>query len=539
MFVSTLLTILFHIAFISKINAQSTWKPSFYPEYCSEDGTLNDISSENRAIPPLSTTELNMIEELKQVQVMIRHGARTPYAKLSCWKDYDIDWNNCKPTELVLPSPSRTSNERMAPWLFRKLYDAFPDLLGGNCYTGQLILEGFNQEAELGNLFRDTYTPYQDGVSYDPKLHVMEDTNWATVEENNLTYFRSTDLQRTLMSGQVFVYNLFNVSENDEDIVSWHTGDNSIDNLSPSNGACPYLATIEDNAYDNDTFIVNNATITGDLNGFLTAQLGTPGTDWEWSQITDCFMTTICTEREIPNPLVDQGQPGWTDELFNQTINADQYAYFWKMKFNNSEWSRLGMSDIVYNVHKNAENMQNSVLYNNFSFVLYSAHDTSVIPFVDALLPPGQTIDFWAPYASYVSVEMYEATAATTASTGETHYFRVIYNGQVLQPNGCSNTGLCKGSEFMTTTIGWGESLGGDTCQQTTTSADTNDDPSTTDCHNNKNDVEMDSGLFAGVIILSILFGAGMAGVVFKYQYWDDMVGRGGLSNRIPKSDEV
>ena len=72
MFVSTLLTILFYMTFISKINAQSTWKPSFYPEYCSEDGTLNDISSENRAIPPLSTTELNMIEELKRIDVIVK-----------------------------------------------------------------------------------------------------------------------------------------------------------------------------------------------------------------------------------------------------------------------------------------------------------------------------------------------------------------------------------------------------------------------------------------------------------------------------------
>ena len=49
----------------------------------------------------------------------------------------------------------------------------------------------------------------------------------------------------------------------------------------------------------------------------------------------------------------------------------------------------------------------------------------------------------------------------------------------------------------------------------------------------------MDSGSFAGIIILSISFGALMTSVVFKYQYGYDSISGGGLRNGMLKSDDV
>lgn len=73
-------------------------------------------------------------------------------------------------------------------------------------------------------------------------------------------------------------------------------------------------------------------------------------------------------------------------------------------------------------------------------FALYSAHDTSLMPFLAAIL--GERWDGrWAGYAYLISIELYSASAASAVGTGG-YYFRLIYNGQALLMPGCDDT-LC------------------------------------------------------------------------------------------------
>ena len=173
------------------------WSPATYPEYCSKD-------IDSKKIPALSANDLTLVTELKQVQVMIRHGARTPYAKMNCWKNYDVTWNNCNVTELMLASPSYTDPSRPSPWLFRKLYDGSANYLGGNCYTGQLLLEGYQQEEKNGFMLLDAYV--------NGPLPLFANNNWDEQYSANGFYLRSDDEQRTLMSGQILLHTFFNVS---------------------------------------------------------------------------------------------------------------------------------------------------------------------------------------------------------------------------------------------------------------------------------------------------------------------------------------
>ena len=170
---------------------------------------------------------------------MIRHGARTPYDALECWNGYDVVWNDCNVTELMLPSESDSGLVPDAPWLFRKLYDGSPDKLDGNCYTGQLIPEGYYQENELGKQFKETYVGIDDAPI--GRFKLFADNAWENIDTSQV-YFRATDLQRTLMSGQQFAYNFFSVTN--ETTVDWHTGDNSLDPLAPSTGSRPYLEQV-------------------------------------------------------------------------------------------------------------------------------------------------------------------------------------------------------------------------------------------------------------------------------------------------------
>lgn len=121
------------------------WFPTELPDYCS-----GDMSA--REIPLLTPQEQEQIDKLLQVQVVIRHGARTPYMKYSCWKEYNIPWDNCNVTEVMYTSPS--PYESSTNWLFRKKYDGSPNSLGGSCKTGQLLEAGFEQESANGRMLQ-------------------------------------------------------------------------------------------------------------------------------------------------------------------------------------------------------------------------------------------------------------------------------------------------------------------------------------------------------------------------------------------------
>lgn len=177
------------------------WFPSQYPIYCTKDTSM-------RRIPPLNEVDIARIDSLEQVQALIRHGARTPYAAHSCWTGYDITWNNCNVTELMVASPSNQSPGRPAPWLFRKLYDGSQNALGGNCLTGQLLLEGYQQEQSLGAYFYEAYLQSSTSVS---GYTLFPTDLWTDIDTKNQIYLRSDDEQRTLMSGQIMMHSLFNV----------------------------------------------------------------------------------------------------------------------------------------------------------------------------------------------------------------------------------------------------------------------------------------------------------------------------------------
>jgi hypothetical protein len=189
-----LILIVFHVTF--------GWFPSSYPEYCMKPPLT-------RKIPPLSANDQLKVESLEQVQVIVRHGSRTPYMKYQCWKDYSVPWKNCNVTEIMVPSPSSSSRSLPSQWLFRKVYDGSPDELGGNCFTGQLISEGYEQELQNGRYLFDAYL--------NPKLlpthlRLFPSNHWSDLDSETEIYLRSDDEQRTLMSGQLVINGMFNVS---------------------------------------------------------------------------------------------------------------------------------------------------------------------------------------------------------------------------------------------------------------------------------------------------------------------------------------
>jgi 2-phosphoxylose phosphatase len=323
------------------------------PDYCSKDMSTRDI-------PPLPEEEQdggNMI--LQQVQVLIRHGARTPYAAHTCWRDYDIKWNNCNVSEIMEFSPSTFISDQTY-WRFRLLYDAYPNELGGNCLTGQLVSEGYDQEVRNGELLKAAYIGSGHHKLFNTS--VWEDLNHKTI------YLRSDDEQRTLMSGQILIHSMFDLQKTE--VVNWHTGDYILDTLSPNSFLCPALTSIATAA---ESSLEYQQTLASDrvksLQNSLDQILGTESSgEWSWRFIQDCLMTTLCSGKETALPKE------MTQELLDEIVHQVEYRYGYKSLYNDSEYSKLAMTNTAYKIRTRLEKMmraQDSAASDALKFVLY------------------------------------------------------------------------------------------------------------------------------------------------------------------------
>lgn len=73
-------------------------------------------------------------------------------------------------------------------------------------------------------------------------------------------------------------------------------------------------------------------------------------------------------------------------------------------------------------------------------FLLYSGHDTG--PMMPTLAAFGLLKDKWAPYASLISMELYESS-----TTPADWAVRFVYNGTVMNVPGCSDA-ICPWADF-------------------------------------------------------------------------------------------
>ena len=185
------------------------YHPTVYPEYCSKH------IKDTHKIEPLSTYDRDRVEELVQVHSIIRHGARTPWTALKCWRHYDVPWSHCNVTELMVTSPSSTGNNAFSGstssgsgsttdslgagdgsydtnFIFRKLYDGSRDLLGGDCLTGQLISEGYEQERDLGHLLYDFYLNNKDdsgsATGSGGALNLFPSDLWNNIDHRQVSF---------------------------------------------------------------------------------------------------------------------------------------------------------------------------------------------------------------------------------------------------------------------------------------------------------------------------------------------------------------
>ncbi len=460
------------------------------------------------------------------------------------WKSENTGvWNCNLKTYISPPAASKDSMvldgsgmvlEEMPDFLFEKRYDALTldnqnnnssesirtgNHLNGTCQVGQLLHRGYDQELQNGKHLRQAY--FYDGnktanehAASDYRMRLWDltinddenggnsntsnnhnksssegarigDPTKSIYQEPNLRY-RADDEQRTLMSGQILIRGLFEqellAAEKDDEtvVIRLHTADYDMDVLAPNSPSCPKTLDLYNEAYQSDAYNawIENSIEAKTVQSFVTNELGLEEMP---SSILDCLMTTICTDRQLPESLNDYdgslGTTPWDERdqniigssvdaitrigkeytnIFEQMTNFAVKNFTFPYKFNNAAYPKLGMGPLWKEIMANILPIIDSSNHPSSESVtpppklaLFSGHDTTLMPLLATLGDEVWSGTEWAPYASMMLIEIHEIfNQDPNFPSG--YAFRLIYNGSVLtsKMDGCA-----KGSELCDSQI--------------------------------------------------------------------------------------
>lgn len=344
---------------------------------------------------------------LAQLQVLTRHGSRTPASSCEPWLPAvaQATWL-CEPFE-----------EAFAGSRFRFKRTFSDGALEGTCETGQLIPEGRAQMQALGRALRSSYR------------HLLFAEGECATEN---VYARSSDLSRTRGSAEALLSSFLDTEVCPEKKLELATMDFILDWIYPNAKICPKLALLEREAYDDPDFRSWNKSLSQNLVDDLDEVFGSGqwrfGTDMAGSHLLDCVMTTVCTDRDevlLPRSFADAAI---AQRLLDR---AEQIEY---RKLRHADYARSVAAPLV-------ARMRDELASQRHKFVLWSAHDTTVMPFRVAL---GVDDSKWSPYASATILELWRQQNGSL-------FIRLIVNGGPKLVTGCDSP-LCALSQFLSTT---------------------------------------------------------------------------------------
>mmetsp|Transcript_6453 Transcript_6453/g.13323 ORF Transcript_6453/g.13323 Transcript_6453/m.13323 type:complete len:594 (+) Transcript_6453:145-1926(+) len=434
-----------------------------YPHYCSDPSEMN-----TRAIPPLPNDQntTSYKSKLQRVTAVIRHGARTPIHTKNCWSGHWNEPDGIWDCDLTTVLATRPNSEDGAGFLVEKIYDAFEgerppipyrNTMNGTCQDGQLIQQGYDQQIKNGQFLRDAYI-FDDELSEgkiagttegqiagDPRLRLFGTSTLDACMDNQrfldgLVRYRSDDDQRTLASGQVLLGAMFKKealeyrkNNGKIPVVEHHTADKDNDILSPHRGEakCPHQKEVMKRAIASESFTAfyhseESKTMRKLIDDYLEPEGVLFGG-------TDCMMTSICTDRSIPDVINDYGNQ-ITQDAFAKEYGPNRFQRLrdyvvqnktFVSRFNDSELSKMDMGPLWAEVMDSDE-----------TFSLFSGHDSTIYPLMSTLGERVWNATDFPPYASMMLIETHEvidkATGGAPSEFPSGKAFRLIYNGNVL-----------------------------------------------------------------------------------------------------------
>ncbi|KAH8585257.1 uncharacterized protein ELE39_002190 [Cryptosporidium sp. chipmunk genotype I] len=470
---------------------------------CADTSNLEEV----KKIPRLSNTELYNTMNLIQLQVIARHGARTPVKSCKCWEGYQQNWD-CSNLKTLIHTSALEMESKTRTLKFSKHYEAklWENSLSKTCKMGQLTSQGYEQHRINGKLLAKAYFKGESLVTKSG----LEMDNY--VDE---MYIRSSDTQRTTVSAAALVTSLLeeifgkektfqtfrNIPIFTMDIQSEYlfANKNLVDN-----------SQVLKQVFSSKEFrelIESRESLHMELD--QNAKVSDINSSWPFDFL-DCISMAVCSgdDNQLPEAF-------FKNNLLERTMSAIEKEVSTVFSWNNSIIAKGDISRFMFEIRdfildaillnekkndefsnikklcsntgrsqvfKSQDSLANSEYlltplcnkYEQYSslneeinikapkFILFSGHDLTVIPLLSSLHLWDERLP---PYASTVNIEIYHNPSKKQENHGDSnsfskvesiqkilpYYTRLLYNGLVVTDKlmGCKGNEVCHVSFFF------------------------------------------------------------------------------------------
>ena len=366
-------------------------------DYCSAHGLIDSNDLEN-------FSGMNLVHST----IVTRHGDRTPITTIPGLEE---GWNCDAKRQSNTFLPSRPSE-----LVFRRNFLPKRQPLPGNCGLGQLTLRGSLQLSQIGQHLRERYIS-------DYKL-LSEPLDRSEI------FFRSTLIDRTIVSGQSLLQGLFPTDASTLSPLDLWTIDPSTENLFPNPQSCPRLQQIQKSLL-NSSVVRERKQALDDVKTLLQSALNMT-TLPPWSGLFDVFSAMRC-----------HGQP-WpiAEEEVERILSFASFEMAYMTSTPLSQILGIGTlwEDMLQQWKMVVEGDSAAP-----KFALFSGHDSTLTPLLASLMQ--ESYKTWPPYASHLIFELWRngtnaAMGREGEGEGEDLWVYVTYNGQAVVLDSTQPTSL-------------------------------------------------------------------------------------------------
>ncbi|XP_072253039.1 lysophosphatidic acid phosphatase type 6 [Leuresthes tenuis] len=349
--------------------------------------------------------------ELKLVQVLFRHGARTPLKTIP-----DVMEAQWVPSLLEPPPHTHidyvVTDLQGGPRPPAPVEDSYrKNILTGGTFPGQLTTLGMQQLYVLGKRLRRRY------IEESPFLN-------ATYTPDEV-YVRSTNIVRTIESAKCLVAGLF--QQKQKEIVPILTTAAESEILYPNYHGCKLLKTLGSHRWAESSTLPD---IAADLQSIQSA-LGIAA----HQHVDFILIRDDMVARETHGLPYPPALNSWKNIVEQRAVDMMCHVF----EPSKRENLQLCVGPLLHTLINNIEEkLQGSLSEPNRKLFLYSAHDTTLIPCLMAL---GIFDMKWPPYAADITLELHQNRQTSEA------FVKVSYIGQDQLIPGCSGV-YCPLQEF-------------------------------------------------------------------------------------------
>uniref|UniRef100_A0A1A7YC34 Acid phosphatase 6, lysophosphatidic n=1 Tax=Iconisemion striatum TaxID=60296 RepID=A0A1A7YC34_9TELE len=368
--------------------------------------------------PPSSDPNSSSAYELKLVQVLFRHGARTPLKSIP-----DVLEAQWVPS-LLEPPPHTHMNYVVTdlqggPKPPSPVEDGYRrNILSGGSFPGQLTTVGMQQLYELGERLRRRYVEEKPFLS----------NSFIPTE----VYVRSSNIVRTIESAKCLLAGLF--QQKQTATVSILTADAESEILYPNFHGCKLLKILSSHRWAELSTLPG---IAADLQSIQSALGIAAHQHVDFVLIRDDMVARETHGLPCPPALTS-----WRNKVEQRAVDVMFHIY----QPSKRENLQLCVGPLLHELLDNMEKkLQGSSSASNRKLFLYSVHDTTLIPCLMAL---GLFDMRWPPYAADLTLELHQSR-----QTNEP-FVKVTYLGQDQLIPGCSGV-YCPLQEFKQALSGY------------------------------------------------------------------------------------